>query len=489
MDLLLVIFTFIGIAIVTLIIQRVFDIYIFNNLYTWFIKILLLFRVKRTQKWINKKQIITDISPISDFLHLPEVGEDQKPVNDLNFQNFLETVYILLRLDQIEETEGYAKSSVNTFYRLLGLKDTDVTELMRREGGITCTCVTIESLISFWKPNIYKEQTFIHKVLLFLQERQVKGNGGLGVKQFDRLMEIEIHPTFRHTSQVVATLINLNMEKSFDILYNALNYIHSLSFEQTKNHLLNDSWSVAGIVAFMRAHDQLLKNLSNIPVKYLPKSSIKRILYWRKERDEWIKILINMGNNQDSTTIWYPEWAPPKKCKNLWFQSFVTVIRQVPDLAINKLSSDRIHATILNTISKVGTKGLCLGANQIPDITATTALLEILLLPEVVILEKKYNSNWSQVRINLFNIILKEYKNPSYYNYFWGELVAPILKFLSDDSLYKESEKELRLKHVEEVIMAIELKNKSKLEPNFAHIIDIITSINKNSYVKFKNVL
>ncbi len=80
-------------------------------------------KVSRSKRRASALPFLARAEPtdIGSLLRRTDVGFARKPLNDLQFQGMLETIYVLLRLDQLDASGGYSRSGVNTFYPLMGV--------------------------------------------------------------------------------------------------------------------------------------------------------------------------------------------------------------------------------------------------------------------------------------------------------------------------------------------------------------------------------
>jgi hypothetical protein len=410
-------------------------------------------------------------------LHDHNIGSKRKPDNVTDFQRMLETIYILLRLDQIRESGGYSISGVNTFYRLLDYPEQLVTPVLKREGGITASCFIVLGLRNFWSHSRIEDQPFYMELLRYFEDRQTPESGGLGIKQPDRLTEERIDATLRHTAQVVATLLCFRSPRTERIVKKALPFVLSFNSDRVKDSLLNDSWPVGAISSYIRSMDQIYRSVGYLSDWPEMRSGLSPILRWPRERHRWVKKLADIDDMDVQRVQFYPDWPTVKGSRKLWLHSLATVVRQVPDICTAGETADRVLGTFEKSISHASDGYVLASHRQAADLSSSIALWSLLNFRAVRSLEKARGRNWEYVRSSLLNFILSNYKNPVVFSEFWAETAVLCLNHACDTSLYSDDEKRVRLEMVELEINEYREKGSFRADSEYNYLNEIISSV------------
>ncbi len=443
-------------------------------------------KVSRSKRRASALPFLARAEPtdIGSLLRRTDVGFARKPLNDLQFQGMLETIYVLLRLDQLDASGGYSRSGVNTFYPLMGVPSEQITDIMRREGGITATCFILRGLRSFWLGSRIGGEEFFTRALGYLREHQLP-DGGIGVKQLDRLAQKVTYATIRHTAQVLATLLEIAPDASRDIIAGCVKYVYRATNPGDPTAILQDSWPISAVVAYVRANDQLFRNLDYMRTLPVGSGFVHRTADWPGERETWIRFLAEIDKPGTREGGWHPEWSPVQGTPELWLHSLFTVLQQLPDLATDALTSDRVLAAIDRAVERLDGDRLVFAHTDCPDLSSTIALWNIMMLTEVQLLGANAGRNWDDVRTRMLTNLLSGYKEPSVLSHFWAEITAPVLQFAADPSLYRHDERRARLQCLESVVTALERGAIGDLPGDFSHLPSVIEQINANAVLRF----
>lgn len=123
----------------------------------------------------------------------------KKYLDDFRYINMFESIYIILRLDQMEQTGGFSRSDAYSSAKIEHEEEYPRERIL--EGGLSQTAFIYEALRTFWKDdNSFFQKHYIKKILNYVIDRHDELSGGFGLKVFGSGWAPINIPTLRHTA-------------------------------------------------------------------------------------------------------------------------------------------------------------------------------------------------------------------------------------------------------------------------------------------------
>jgi len=341
------------------------------------------------------------------------------------FNQLLEMVYIILRIDQITNSDpfipeisqnllnfegGWSKSLIVSMKELCKINPSD---LIKWQGGITTSALVGNSLLQFEKRyfqiHSIKKLDYIYRARNALLNTQ-HATGGFGALVQTR-DGIEPHPTYRHTSASLSFL--LNVHPPIQVIKSSLRYLQKF-FDVIKNNEPIEDTCPALALSWLFKTAELACENGFLSTKF---------------RDEIAsKLLLTLSQIDDE---YYPYWKPYANNKKLSCWTSLTVITICPQLFSIKQGNERITLIIKDIFESLIQNCLpTYKGYQFPDIgmTALFAYALSLLKSESIKFTNVHFSDYSnKVDLLLNNIIELQYDFKSFKN-IWSERLYPILQ-------------------------------------------------------------
>jgi len=323
-----------------------------------------------------------------------------------NYNELIDYVYSWVLSDQIDMSGGWGRSQYSAMEKITGRA---MSPLEKREGGITTTFNALRALKNY-EGSAYKfrQKNYAKKACKYFLERQNK-QGGFG-RFVNSLSGDEIHPSLRHTSFAISSLIDLDGPP--EAIIGGLKYI---SRNWTFHSILDDAAPSLAIAGIIYAFDKFISSVKLLHLLTDKEKDDIGVVDWPNTRKLLIRELLEVAKTSP-TKLFFPPYG---HFDNMVFDTALTTI----DLISNPLPNTLVPL-VIDILSEIINSRIDNGIpyNQnvtTPDIGLSSYLLTIIVRPGFI--ESLHNKNFAsklcQESINLVNFILESYQKPKYYDF------------------------------------------------------------------------
>jgi hypothetical protein len=352
----------------------------------------------------NTKQKDGDVEQLMDLLASKSFNE----ILDITYKQILD--------DQIEISGGWGKSQYDVMKRITKV---EMSPLEKREGGIITTFIALRSLMVYeGSKHSFRQKDYSQKACQYLLGRQTK-KGAFG-RCINSISGIEIHPSIRHTSFAISSLIDLGGPP--EAIINGIKYL-------CRNWSLQDfaddaapSLAIAGtIYAFDKfittaPYFQLLTDKEKDEIKFSD---------WPNSRMLLIRQLAEIAKSSQFSPLFYPYG----KYETMLFDTALTTI----DLISNPLS-DILATTVVDILSTIvkakNNNGIPYNNKQkYADIGLSAYLLSLIVRPGFLhsLNNTAFSSELTKIGIDIAHFLLKYYQNPKYKTFTYCDTFSNLL--------------------------------------------------------------